>query len=71
VAGSAEVVRRSEGASRGRGRIVCVLVGLVSAWLSGSTRPAVWLRRRIDPAMQNQPVLVYSVVLVVALPASP
>jgi hypothetical protein len=49
------------------GLVAIAIVGLVWAWLSGSTRPAVRLRRRIAPAMQNQPVLVYSIVLIVAL----
>lgn len=49
------------------GLVAIAIVGLVWAWLSGSTRPAVWVRRKIAPAMQNQPILVYSVVLIVAL----
>lgn len=49
------------------GLVAVAIVGLAWSWLSGSTRPAVWLRRRLAPAMRNQPILVYSVVLVVAL----
>ena len=49
------------------GLVAIAIVGLVWAWLAGPSRPAVSLRRRVAPAMQNQPVLVYSVVLIVAL----
>ncbi len=49
------------------GLVAIAIVGLVWAWLSGSTRPAVWLRQRLAPAMGQHPAVVYGVVLVVAL----
>ena len=49
------------------GLVAIAIVGLVWAWLSGSTRPAVWLRQRLAPAMRQHPAVVYGVVLVVAL----
>ena len=49
------------------GLVAIAIVGLVWAWLSGSTRPAVWLRQRLAPAMSHHPAMVYGVVLIVAL----
>ena len=49
------------------GLVAIAIVGLVWAWLSGSTRPAVWLRQRLAPAMGHHPAMVYGVVLIVAL----
>jgi hypothetical protein len=48
------------------GLVAIAIVGLVWAWLSGPTRPAVWLRQRLAPAM-GHPAMVYGVVLIVAL----
>ena len=45
------------------GLVAIAIVGLVWAWLSGSTRPAVWLRQRLAPAMGQHPAMVYGVVL--------
>ena len=49
------------------GLVAIAIVGLVWAWLSGPSRPAVWLRQRLAPAMGHHPALVYGVVLIVAL----
>ena len=49
------------------GLVALAIVGLVWSWLSGPSRPAVWVRRRLAPAMAHHPVMVYGVVVVVAL----
>jgi hypothetical protein len=49
------------------GLVVLGLLGLGWAFLAGRTRPAVWVRRRIAPAMRERPVLVFGGLLVVLL----
>lgn len=49
------------------GLVAIAIVGLVWSWLSGPTRPAVWVRQRLAPPMGHHPAMVYGVVLVVAL----
>ena len=49
------------------GLVALGIAGLVWAWLSGATRSARWVRRRIAPAMGAHPALVYGVVLIGAL----
>lgn len=49
------------------GLVVLGLLGLAWAFLAGRTRPAVWVRRRVAPAMRERPALVFGGVLLVFL----
>src|SRR5262245_41039982 len=43
------------------------VVGIIGAWLAGPTRWATWIRQRLAPYFENQPLVVYGVVAVLFL----